>query len=114
MEHAAINRRESAPSGPVPRIFEAIVRRRCIAATYNRGAVLLAPHVLYTRHEVLHLDALTVLREGRAPRELKIATYRLSGLTDINLSAESFVPAPCFEPEAERYAGVALLAVEPD
>lgn len=103
---------DSAPSGPVPTLLEAIVRRRCVVATYNRGPVVLAPHILYTRHDVLHVDAVTVMRDGKPPREQKIATYRLSGLSDIALSPETFAPNALFEPDAARYAGVALLAIE--
>lgn len=103
---------DSAPIGPVPTLLEAIVRKRCVAATYNRGTVVLAPHILYTRHDVLHVDAVTVLRDGKAPREPKIATYRLSGLNDIALTPDDFAPSALFEPDAERYAGVALIAIE--
>ncbi|MFM9827452.1 MAG: hypothetical protein ACKVOB_01745 [Sphingomonas sp.] len=112
MEQASINLRESVPSGPVPTVLEAIVRRLCVVATYNRGSVVLAPHVLYTRHDVLHLDAMTLLRDGRAPREQKIATYRFTGLTDIGITDDPFMPSGLFEPDAERYRGVTLLAVE--
>lgn len=89
------------------------MRRRCVVATYNRGSVVLAPHILYTRHDVLHLDALTLLRDGRPPREQKIATYRFIGLTDISMTGDPFSPSLLFEPGAERYAGVTLLQVEP-
>ena len=49
-------------------IFEAIVLRKCIDATYNRAAVKLAPHIMYTKHGELFLDAVTVERDGRPPR----------------------------------------------
>ncbi len=112
MEQAPINSDEAVPSGPVPTILEAIVRRLCVVATYNRGSVVLAPHILYTRHDVLHLDALTVLRDGRPPREQKMATYRFTGLSDVCITTDPFSPSTLFEPGAERYAGVTLLTVD--
>lgn len=105
---------DDTPSGVVPTILEAIVRKLCVRATYNRGTALLAPHILYTRHDVLHIDAVTLLRDGKPPREEKIATYRLSGLSDVTRTDTGFVPSALFEPEAERYEGTALMAVERD
>lgn len=100
------------PSGPVPMLLSAIVRRHCVTATYNRGQVLLAPHILYTRHEELHVDAVALERDGRPPRELKLGTYRLTGLTEIAISPRAFSPAEGFDPAAERYQGTTLLAVD--
>lgn len=100
------------PSGPVPTILEAIVRRRCIAVTYNRQHIILAPHILYTRHGELHVDAVAVERDGKSPRELKIGTYRLSGLGGISATDRDFFAVAEFDPGAERYQGETLLAVE--
>ena len=100
------------PSGPVPTILEAIVRRRCIGVTYNRQRVIIAPHILYTRHGELHLDAVALERDGKPPRELKIGTYRLSGLGAIEPTDRDFFAAAEFDPGAERYRGETLLAVE--
>ena len=100
------------PKGAIPTLLAAIVRERTVTATYNRGAVTLAPHVLYTRHDALHLDAITLQRDGRPPREVKLATYKLDGLGDIRLAADGFRPSALFTPAAERYVGVTLMAVE--
>jgi len=100
------------PSGPVPTLLAAIVRRHCVTATYNRGQVTLAPHILYTRHDELHVDAVALERDGKAPRELKLGTYRLSGLGDIAPSERPFYPIEAFDPLAERYQGTTLLAVD--
>ncbi|OQW44849.1 MAG: hypothetical protein A4S12_03135 [Proteobacteria bacterium SG_bin5] len=100
------------PSGPVPTLLAAIVRRHCVTATYNRGVVTLAPHILYTRHDELHIDAVALERDGKPPRELKLGTYRLTGLGDIAASERPFFPIEDFDPGAERYQGTTLLAVE--
>lgn len=102
----------AAPSGPMPTILEGIVRRRCVEATYNRQRVTLAPHILYTRHDELHIDAVALERDGKPPRELKLGTYRLTGLTDIAPSERPFFPIESFDPAAEIYRGVTMLAVD--
>lgn len=101
-----------APVGPIPTILEGIVKRRCIVATYNRQRVVLAPHILYTRHGELHLDGVAVERDGKPPRELKFGTYRLTGLNEIAASDRPFFPAEDFNPGAELYRDVTMLAVE--
>ena len=94
-------------------ILESIARLRCVTATYNRGIVVLAPHILYTRHDELYLDATTISRDGNPPRETKIGTFKLDGLGDLTLVDEQeFEAHPLFEPEAEKYTGTTLLAVE--
>ena len=92
--------------------LEAIARLRCVTATYNRGVVTLAPHILYTRHDELYIDATTIDRDGTPPREVKIGTFKLDGLGDLTLVEQEFAPNALFEPQAEKYAGVTLLAVE--
>lgn len=100
------------PTGPVPTILEAIVRRLCIAVTYNRQRVVLAPHILYTRHGELHVDAVALERDGKPPRELKIGTYRLSGLGNIEITDRTFFAIEAFDPGLPRYQGETLIAVE--
>ncbi len=102
----------AAPTGPVPTMFEAIVRQLAVTATYNKGSVTIAPHILYTRHGEIYVDAITVERDGKPPREEKLGTFKLDGLGDPTLTERGFAPHPLFEPEAEKYAGVTLMAVE--
>ncbi|RYD90198.1 MAG: hypothetical protein EOP61_30080, partial [Sphingomonadales bacterium] len=52
------------PSGPTATVLEAIVRMRCISATYNRKRMILAPHIAYLRGGGLYVDALVVSREN--------------------------------------------------
>lgn len=101
-----------APTGTVPTILEAIVRKLCLSVVYNRQRAILAPHILYTRHGDLHVDGVVLERDSQAPRELKIGTYRLSGLSDIALTDRPFFVIEGFDPAAERYQGETLLAVD--
>jgi hypothetical protein len=95
-------------------VLEAIARRRCIEAVYNRMAVRLAPHILYTRHDELFVDAVTVARDGQRPRETKIGTFKLDGLHDPAVAGQAFKLEPGFDPADSKYAGVTLLAAEMD
>lgn len=102
----------AGPTGPVPTMFEAIVRQRAVTATYNKGVVTLAPHVLYTRHGEIYLDATTLERDGKPPREEKVGTFKLDGLGDPTMIDRPFVASALFDPNAEKYRGVTLMAVE--
>ena len=73
-------------------IEAAIQRRRCVRATYNRGEVVLAPYMLYKRHEELHLAAALVTRDGEAPKLAKVGVYRLSGLAGLEATTKMFTP----------------------
>lgn len=98
---------------PTP-IFEAIALQKCLMATYNKLVVKLAPHILYTRHDEMFIDAVPVEREGRPPRELKLATFKLAGLNDISVIEENFEAMfGLFDPSDSKYKGVALFAIDP-
>ena len=105
----------SAPPPPdfTPTIFESIVKRLAVAASYNRGEVTLAPHIIYTRHGELHIDAVTIERDGKPPKEEKLGTFKLAGLAPVRLTARRFERSALFDEHHPRYAGVALMAVEP-
>lgn len=103
---------ESMPTGPVPTIFEAVVKQLCIKAMYNTHKVVLAPHVVYTRHGDLFIDAITVARNGMLPREIKLGVFKVAGLTDVQLSNRPFEISDLFEPDAERYIDTAVMKVE--
>ena len=101
------------PQGAVPTLFAAIVKQLCVNVTYNRDKVVLAPHVAYTRHGELYVDAVTVARNNMLPREEKLGTFKVTGLGAPRLSGRAFDVSALYEPEAERYSGCALVAVEP-
>ena len=94
-------------------LLEAIALRKCVAAKYNRASVKLAPHIMYTRHDELYVDAVTVERDGQPPRELKLGTFKLSGLHELAVADRPFEPQPVFDPNDAKYAGTTLFAVEP-
>lgn len=100
------------PEGVVPTLFAAIVRQLCVNATYNRDKVVLAPHVAYTRHGELYVDAVTIARNGMLPREEKLGTFKVTGLGAPKLTGRDFAVSALYEPDAERYAGATLVAVE--
>lgn len=93
-------------------VLEAIALRRCLEATYNRMAVKLAPHILYTRHGELYVDAVTVERDGRPPKETKLGTFKLAGLSIHDIVNRHFNAATMFNPGDSKYQGVTLFAVE--
>jgi hypothetical protein len=99
---------------PSRTLLEAIALRKCITARYNRGTVKLAPHILYTRHDELFIDAVTVERDGQPPREAKLGTFKLAGLTELALDTQSFRIFPEFDFGTARYEGATLFAVEPE
>src|SRR3954467_6494410 len=95
-------------------VLEAIARRRCLEATYNRAAVRLAPHILYTRHDELFVDAVTLEHDGRKPRETTLGTVKLAGLHEPAVAVQPFGLEPGFDAADAKYAGVTLLAAEMD
>jgi hypothetical protein len=101
----------SAAALPTMILFEALAKRLCVATTYNKSSIKLAPHILYTRHDELYLDAVTVERDGKPPKELKFGTFKLAGLVDTALTTRAFVPLRDFDAGAEKYVGVTLFTV---
>jgi hypothetical protein len=92
-------------------VFEAIVKQLCLSATYNRGEVVLAPHIVFTKHDELYVDAVTLERDGKPPREEKLGTFKLSGLVAPRVTPRRFTPSALFEPGDPKYAE-ALVKVE--
>ena len=95
-------------------IFEAIALQKCLKVTYNKMVVTLAPHILYTRHDEMYIDAVTTDRDGRPPRELKLGTFKLAGLSDIQVLDETFEAMyGLYNDGDDKYKGVTLFAVDP-
>lgn len=91
MQHEPIEVPFSAsPAEKEEQIRTALQKRRCVTASYNQGEVLLAPYLLYQRHDQLHLAAVTLRRDGRRPAAEKVAIYRLSGLDKIKVTNALF------------------------
>ena len=93
-------------------IIEAIARQLCVTASYNRQQMLLAPHMLYRRHDALYVDCVTLFRDGLPPREVKLGSFKLDGLGGLALCDTPFARSPLFDPGLPRYVGTALFAVE--
>jgi hypothetical protein len=93
-------------------ILEAIARKRCISAVYNRVQMRLAPHILYTKHGAMHVDCVALERGGEPPKEKKLGIFKLEGLNDLTLMEAEFTREPLFKPDAERYEGFTLLVLE--
>jgi hypothetical protein len=100
------------PATMLPLLFEAVVRRKCVSATYNRTRMILAPHILYTRHDQVYVDAVVVSKEGFLPREEKVGVFKLDGLKELTLLERDFVPSALFDPALEKYQGVTLIKLE--
>lgn len=101
---------QPAPTA-APTIFEAIVKQLAVVATYNRCEVTLAPHVIYTRHGELYVDAVTIARDGKPPKETKIGAFKLAGLGGLRITPRRFDRSPLFMASDLKYDGVALMAV---
>jgi hypothetical protein len=103
-----------APAATLPtrELLEAIARRLCVASVYNKTNVTLAPHIVYTKHDELFVDAVPVERDGKPPRELKLGTFKLTGLSDTVITQRSFDRYNAFDPRDPKYAGATIFAIE--
>ena len=101
----------TTPDPATPVFLEAIVKQQAVAATYNRTEVTLAPHILYTKHGALHVDAVTIERDGRPPKEEKVGTFKLAGLSGVRLTPRRFTVSALYDAAQERYAGETIMAV---
>ena len=61
----------------------------------------------------MYVDAVPLEKDGLPPREVKLGTFKLSGLKDVRVEDLHFERSEIFEPAAEKYEGTTLLAVEP-
>lgn len=103
----------SAESDALALLSQAIRNQLCIRATYNRGMVILAPHILYTRHDGPFVDAVVIERNGGAPEEAKLASFRVAGLKSIAMTIEGFVPFAGLDLSDARYAERIMAQLEP-
>ncbi|MEY3906657.1 MAG: hypothetical protein RIR59_1480 [Pseudomonadota bacterium] len=92
-------------------ILEAIATKRCLTASYNGTSFVLAPHILFTRRDLVYLDAVPVTKNGVLPREIKMATFKVDGMSDIALHDTEFDVSPLYEPWQDKYRGTTLFSV---
>ena len=102
----------AAPPATIPVVFEAIVKQQALSATYNRGDVTLAPHIVYTKHGEFYLDAVTLERDGKPPKEPKVGAFKIAGLGAMRVTPRRFTPSELFDAADARYEGVTLLTVD--
>lgn len=93
-------------------IAQAVRRKLCIVAVYNRTQMTIAPHILYTKHDDLFIDGVVTLRDGKVPAEPKLGNFKLAGLNSLSLTAESFVVQPLYNPADAKYEGVTVAKVD--
>ncbi len=103
---------EAPAAGPARLIDLAIGRKLCISLTYNRVGMTMAPHILYTRHGDLFVDGVVIEKGGVPPKELKLGSFKLIGLSAVTLTAIPFAPSALFDRAAERYEGTTEKVVE--
>ncbi|MCW2336135.1 hypothetical protein M2337_000368 [Sphingobium sp. B2D3A] len=96
------------------RIFEAIALRRCLSARYNKLALVLAPHVLYKRNDSYFIDAITITRDGAEPREPKVGSYNLAGLSELDVLETTFDVHPLFDRMDPKYRENTLFMIDAD
>jgi hypothetical protein len=96
------------------RILEAIALRRQLGARYNKLELVLAPHVLYKRNDSYFIDAITLLRNGLEPKEIKVGSYNLAGLSDLTVLEDSFDVHPLFNRMDPKYRGNTLFMIDAD
>ncbi len=89
-------------------LAEAIRRKLCVTAIYNKTPMQIAPHILYTKHDEPFLDGVVVLRDGKVPAEPKLGTFKLTGLNSLSLTLADFTINPLFNPADAKYEGVTL------
>jgi len=102
---------DRAVAGPVDILSLAIARKFCVSIVYNKQTMILAPHIVYTRHDEPYVDGVVLEREGKPPRELKLGTFKLAGLGQLALTGQGFTVQPFYDPADPRYEGVTLSAI---
>lgn len=92
-------------------ILEAIALKKCLTANYNGTSFVLAPHILYTRRDLVYLDAVPLFKNEAPPREEKMATFKVDGMSDIALADIPFEVSTLYQPWLDKYRETTLFAV---
>jgi hypothetical protein len=98
-------------TGPRLIVMEAIATKRLVEAVYNGATTRLAPHVLFERHGDLFLSALNVDKAWRSGESPRLGQFKLSGLADCRLTADSFDPLPTYVVATPKADDELVLAV---
>lgn len=104
-----------ATSDPEPSsektLIEAIARLRIVTAKYNGSKMSLAPHQLFSRHDELFVSAFNAGKNWRSDEERRLGYFKVSGLSNIALMKDTFVPLPTFDGSLPREGDEQLFAV---
>ena len=92
-------------------LSEAIDRGYCVAATYNGGRIKLAPHILYEKNGGLYVDGVVAERDGKPPKEVKLGSFNLAGLSDIGVTRLPLAPRVPLDQSSPKYAGAVKAAL---
>lgn len=102
---------EAGLSPSVELLCRAIAQKLCVEVVYNKTAMKLAPHILYTRHDDHFVDAVTVEQDGRKPKVTKLGTFKVAGLTGVALTKRLFAAQRLFDPSDPKYAGTTTCVI---
>ncbi|WP_232476065.1 hypothetical protein [Flavisphingomonas formosensis] len=102
----------AGPTPDVEVVRQAIVHHLCLRATYNRGMIILAPHILYEKHGEPHVDGVVIERNDAKPLEQKLGTFKVSGLRAPVTISEAVTPIAGFDPRDARYAERTIAVLE--
>lgn len=95
------------------KLIEAIARLRVVTAGYNGSEMRLAPHQLFSRHGELFVSALNTRKNWRSDDERRLGHFKVSGLSSIALTDDTFEPLPSFDGSLPREGDEQLFAVSP-
>ena len=97
-----VEKSDERASGPVPEsgaaepLQRAIKEQLLVSVRYNRGRSLLAPYTIFSRHGERYLRAVTVARDGNEPSRLKLGTFKLCGLSEMQVVPVPFSPTELY------------------
>ena len=100
----ALKEGEGSAGDPADLIARAIAHELCVRARYNRLKIMFAPHVLFARHGDLFVDAVVVEREGLPPKDVKLGTFKIAGLSSVGLTDQPLAPRLPVDVDDPKYA----------
>jgi hypothetical protein len=107
------NEEPSPAAAAIPKIIvEAIMLKMCVSAVYNKTAIKMAPQIVYTKHDELFIDGVVVERDGKPPKEVKLGTFKLVGLSELAPPIRAFTPVSVFDAKDPKYDGTTLCVVK--
>jgi hypothetical protein len=89
---------------------QAIANLLCVRWTYNRVQMQAEPHILYQKKNGVYLDAIVTERAGEAPAEIRLGSFKITGLTNLAIVNEAFSPTALDLTNARYAEGVLVQA----